>query len=160
MKLKEKFALKSLLLPSVSLFHIRLHRVHPMSHEICCTCLPKWWLLVSIQTFDVELSFYLGLDPKELAFKHTSVVDWYTCPSKVGAFKQYIKLFCWCVRFLQLSLQVRGADIYPPDLCTEKRCSPTDLRSGQAANQMPNCTMVSPAPRAIVAARCYLMRCC
>ena len=111
-----------------------------------------YWLAFKIQTFDVELSFYLGLDPKELAFKHTSVVDWYTCPSKVGAFKQYIKLFCWCVRFLQLSLQVRGADIYPPDLCTEKRCSPTDLRSGQAANQMPNCTMVSPAPRAIVAA--------
>ena len=106
MKLEEKIALKSLLLPSVSLLHIRLHRVHPMSHEICCTCLPKWWLLVSIQTFDVELSFYLGLDPKELAFKHTSVVDWYTCPSKVGAFKQYIKLFCWCSRFLQLSLQL------------------------------------------------------
>ena len=99
--------------------------------------------------------FYLGLDiclPKGVGL--------YTCPSEVAALKQYIKLFCWCVRFLQLSLQVRGADIYPPDLCTEKRCSPTDLRSGQAANQMPNCTMVSPAPRAIVAARCYLMRCC
>ena len=107
-----------------------------------------YWLAFKIQTFDVESSyFYLGLDiclPKGVGL--------YTCPSEVAALKQYIKLFCWCVRFLQLSLLVRGADIYPPDLCTEKRCSPTDLRSGQAANQMPNCTMVSPAPRAIVAA--------
>ena len=61
-----------------------------------------YWLAFKIQTFDVESSyFYLGLDiclPKGVGL--------YTCPSEVAALKQYIKLFCWCSRFLQLSLQL------------------------------------------------------